>query len=141
MAQQRGRPSTSAKEGMHRHPGAKRWHSHLQKHHTDLHKEFNADVEKAIVPKKEEPKTTDPSLIKAKETFASDVEILYLIKEIEDGVSTGELLKEIEGLIKLLVPQKENPIRETDGPPYNDKSEPFGEPDKELREPNTLGLP
>lgn len=139
---QRGRPSMSSKEGMHKHPGASRWHSNIQKHHSDLHDKFDSQIEKAVRIEKEKTKTTDSTLVKAKQMFDSDKEVLYLIKEIEEGVSTGEVLKEIEGLIKILLPSKsKDPIKETDGPPYSDKSEPFGEPDKEMREPNTTGLP
>lgn len=143
----RGRPVGPTKEGFHRHPESMRWHPLNKKHHSDLHLVFKGEVEILPVHKKVEVKTEvsveNYDIKKIKESFPQNVEVLSLIKDIEKGIETGEILKTIEDIIKtLLLEEVENPKRDIDFPyKGREKAEPFGTPNNEEREVIGVGMP
>ena len=137
-----GRPHGTSKEGTHRHPGGMRWHSLEQKHHDGLHDRFSDQIEVILI-KHETP--TDVENLHAPDFEKEDDGQLSLLKDIEEGLNIALALELIDEIIKTkLTETNEAEVQwGTDGPPYKgrDKAEPFGEPDVEEREPNTIGLP
>jgi len=149
MTRPRGRPARPTKEGLHRHPGSMRWHPFAKNHHLDLHDKYPDEIEatapvikeKVVKPPKVDDMFIDPNLAKAKELFAQDGEILTLIKDIEEGIATGEVLGTIGEIIKTLLLEEDKDTPQDIDFPYSHKEEPYGEPNNEEREPNTIGLP
>lgn len=148
----RGRPARPTKEGLHRHPGSMRWHLYAKNHHLPLHVNYKdqiqvtAPVIKETAAREEVPPQVDevyidPNLAKAMELFSQDGEILTLIKDIEEGIATGEVLGTIGEIIKTLLLEEDKDTPQDTDFPYSHKEEPYGEPNNEEREPNTIGLP
>lgn len=134
-----GRPHGTSREGTHRHPGAMRWHLLEQSHHNRLHERFGNQVEVILT------KHQDKENHLHAPDFEEDEDHRAMLKAIEEGLNLALALETIDEIIKDLLPKdkEEDATLQwgTDGPPYGDKSEPFGEPDAEEREPNTIGLP
>lgn len=120
MTTKMGRPSTTKNDGFHRHEGGMRWHSILQKHHVVLH----GDVPQHGVP---------PILIKARDEFGANKEILLLLKEIEDGMFTADIMNQLGEIIGMLLSYENIKERPQGSEPIGDSEEP--------REVNTIGLP
>lgn len=137
-----GRPHGTSREGTHRHPGSMRWHTLAQKHRDGLHDRFSDQIEVILI-KHETP--TDVEHLHAPDFEKADDGQLSLLKDIEEGLNIALALELIDEIIKTRLPETTEADVQwgTDGPPYmgRDKAEPFGEPDVEEREPNTIGLP
>ena len=111
MTRPRGRPARPTKDGFHRHPGSMRWHPFAKNHHLSLHDKYRDEIEatapatkeKIGTPPKVDEMFIDPNLAKAKELFAQDGEILTLSKDIENGITTGEVLGTLAEIIKTLL--------------------------------------
>lgn len=137
-----GRPHGTSREDTHRHPGSMRWHSLEQKHRDGLHDRFSDQVEVILIKHRDDE---EPEHLHAPDFEKQDDGQLALLKEIEDGLNLALALELIDEIIKTRLPELTEADVQwgTDGPPYmgRNKAEPFGEPDVEEREPNTIGLP
>ena len=89
----RGRPSLSNKKDFHMHKGYERYHSVHQVHSdTTLHKSLEQDN---IVP--------SSTLYTAKEQFEDYSDIHKILTDIENGIVTTEIIKELSASIDILI--------------------------------------
>jgi len=89
----RGRPSLSNKKDFHMHKGYERYHSVHQVHSdTTLHKSLEQDN---IVP--------NSTLYTAKEEFEDYSDIHKILTDIENGIVTTEIIKELSASIDILI--------------------------------------
>ena len=99
----RGRPSLLHKDGHHRHTGYERWHP-VDQSHSDA--SFHKSLETSSV--------TTNLVSKMKEEFQDYTDIFNLLVDIEKGILSNEIIKELEQSIEILV--KESPDRGEAGP-------------------------
>jgi len=89
----RGRPSLSNKKDFHMHKGYERYHSVHQVHSDNtLHKSLEQDN---IVP--------SSTLYTAKEQFEDYSDIHKILTDIENGIVTTEIIKELSASIDILI--------------------------------------
>lgn len=105
-----------------------RWHPPIQKHHS-----FSSHDEMQHIDK-------IPSIVlKAQNEFRANETVLLLLKEIEDGIATANVMARLEEIISmLLVGGRQRP---QGSEPTADNSEPIGDNEDEAHEVNTIGLP
>ena len=90
----RGRPSLLHKDGHHRHDGYTRWHPVEQLHsNSSFHKEL------------ESPQINSGIISKAKNEFEDYTDIYNLLGDIEKGILSNEIIKELEKSIEIILLQ------------------------------------